>query len=147
MADKTVDLTKVQAESTIGTFLYFGTTESALAKLLRIKDYPDLGGAPETIDTTDLECEDETSEPGVRSASAMEFTANFNMAVFNSVNEKSNTEGYYEIRFGDEDGTNGIFKWTGKHSIYPVGGSVNAAREMKVTITRSSKITPVTKTA
>lgn len=139
-----VDLTKVQAESTIGTFLFYGESAESLAKLLRIKNYPDLGGAPEMIETTDLECKDETQVPGVRSASSMEFTANYNSDVYNAVDAKAGKPGYYEVRFGDENGKNGIFKFQGQHSIFANGGDVNAAREMTVTIARSSKIEKVT---
>lgn len=139
-----VDLTTVQAESTIGTFLFFGTVSGTLSKLCRIKDYPDLGGSPETIETTDLECEDATNVPGVRSTSAMEFTANYNSYVYDSVADLANTAGYYEVRFGDEDGSAGIFKFEGQHSIYVTSGSTNAVREMKVTVTPSSKITKTT---
>lgn len=44
-----------KAYSTIYTVLKFGTTSSSLAQLCVIKSYPDLGGAPETIESTDLE--------------------------------------------------------------------------------------------
>ena len=138
------DLTQVQAESTIGTFLFQGTSAESLTKLCRIKDYPDLGGTPEMIDTTDLECTDETQTPGVRKAASMDFTANYNSDVYDSVAAKANTPGFYEVRFGDQNGTNGVFKFSGQHTIYVVGGGTNAARDMKISIARSSAITKVT---
>lgn len=44
-----------KAYSTIYTVLKFGTEASSLTQLCKIKSYPDLGGAPDTIETTDLE--------------------------------------------------------------------------------------------
>ena len=44
-----------KAVSTIGTVLKAGTDKSSLAQLCKIKSYPDLGGAPEQLETTDLE--------------------------------------------------------------------------------------------
>lgn len=137
-----IDLTKVQAESTIGTFLYFKSgSETTASKLCRIKDYPDLGGSPDMITTTDLECDTETQVIGVQKASSMEFTLNYNMDVYDAVAAKANTEGTYEVRFGDETGKSGIFTFTGQHTIYVTGGKVGDPREMKLTIARSSKIT------
>lgn len=138
------DLTQVQAESTIGTFLFQGTSAESLTKLCRIKDYPDLGGTPEMIDTTDLECTDETQVPGVKKAASMDFTANYNSDVYDAVAARGNTPGYYELRFGDTTGSNGIFKFSGQHTIFVVGSGTNAVRDMKISVARSSAITKVT---
>lgn len=52
MADK-------NAMSTINTFLYRDS-----AQLCRIKSYPDIGGAPDMLETTDLEDFIQTFVPG-----------------------------------------------------------------------------------
>ena len=62
--------------STINTVLKAGTTASALTQLCKIKSYPQLGGEPESIETTDMEDKMQTFTPGVQSMSAMQFTAN-----------------------------------------------------------------------
>lgn len=53
-----------KAYSTIHTVLKFGTTSSSLTQLCKIKSYPDLGGAPDTIESTDLEDTSQTFVPG-----------------------------------------------------------------------------------
>ena len=45
-----------KAYSTINTVLKTATTSTGTySKLCKIKSYPDLGGAPENLETTDLE--------------------------------------------------------------------------------------------
>ena len=67
----------VKALSTINTVLKVGDTGATVAKVCKIKSYPDLGGDPDKITVTDLEDTDEASVPGVRSADDMQFTANY----------------------------------------------------------------------
>jgi hypothetical protein len=50
------------AISTYQVFLMLGEE-----KLIDIKDFPDLGGAPETLDTTTLSDNMTTSIPGIQS--------------------------------------------------------------------------------
>lgn len=133
--------------STIGTFLFQGTSASSLTKLCRIKKYPDLGAAPDMIDITDLEDEDESKIPGVRKASDMAFTANYTPEDYKKVDDKANIDSFYEVRFGDEAGKDGIFAFQGSHSVFAVGGDVNGARDMTITIARRSSITFSTPTA
>ena len=131
------------ANSTINTVLKFGTSAATLTKLCRIKSYPDLGGSPEQIETTDLEDEQQTFVPGVKSMDSMEFTANYDWDTFKTMQTNEGTAGYFEIDFGP-DGADGKYTWQGIYSVRPNGGDVNAVREMTITVTPSTKITPVT---
>lgn len=70
--------------STINTVLKAGTTASALTQLCKIKSYPQLGGEPESIETTDMEDKMQTFAPGVQSMSAMQFTANYDKEKFDT---------------------------------------------------------------
>lgn len=131
------------AVSTINTVLKFGTDSSSLTKLCPIKSYPDLGGTPEQIETTDLDCDQQTFIPGVKSMDSMEFTANYDWDTYKTMKTNEGKAGHFELDFG-ENGEDGKFTWQGTYSVVPTGGDVNAAREMKITVTPSSKITPVT---
>lgn len=136
-----------KAYSTINTVLKTAATASGTyAQLCKIKSYPDLGGAPENIETTDLEDTFQTFVPGVQSMDAMEFTANYNPTDYAAVVAAIPAEGselYYQLEFGTA-GAQGIFQWSGTHSVRLSGGDVNAVREMIITVTPSSGITKVT---
>lgn len=131
-----------KAYSTINTVLKAGSG-TTLAQLCKIKSYPDLGGAPDTLETTDLEDTMQTFVPGVQSLDQMEFTANYTPEAYATVVASINTEQNYQLEMG-EDGAQGIFKWSGQHNVYVNGGDVNAVREMTIVVTPSSAITKVT---
>jgi hypothetical protein len=125
--------------NTIKTVLKYGATAESLEKLCPIKDYPDLGGAPELIEITDLDDDTQRFLLGVQSLGILEFTANYVETNYDSVNSTARTPGYYSLEFGT-DGADGKFTWQGQHVVYVTGGSVNAPREMKIAIAASTKI-------
>ena len=129
-----------KAYSTINTVLKFGTTANALTQLCKIKSYPDLGGAPDTIETTDLEDTAQTFVAGVQSIDQMEFTANFTPNAFTSLKANEGKDGYFELDFG-QNGSEGKFTWQGSYSAYVNGGDVNAVRECTIVVTPSTAIT------
>ena len=100
---------------------------------------PDLGGAPELIEITDLDDDTQRFLLGVQSLGILEFTANYVEANYDSVNSTARTPGYYSLEFGT-DGADGKFTWQGQHVVYVTGGSVNTPREMKIAIASSTKI-------
>lgn len=128
-----------KAVSTINTVLKAGAAKASLSQLCKIKSYPDLGGTPEQLETTDLEDTMQTFVDGVQSVDAMEFTANYTKEAYEKVLESAGTEQKYQLEFGDI-GADGIFSWTGTHSVRVTGGEVNGVREMVITCTPSSKI-------
>lgn len=132
-----------KAYSTINTVLKTSTTSTGtFAKLCKIKSYPDLGGAPEQIETTDLEDTMQTYVPGVQSLDSMEFTANYNPTDYAAVVAAIPNSGslYYKLEFG-ASGAEGSFSWSGTHSVRVSGGEVNGVREMVITCTPDSAIT------
>lgn len=129
-----------KAYSTIGTILKFGADTTSPTQLCKIKSYPDLGGTPDTIETTDLEDDVQTSEMGVQAVDALDFVANFTPEAYDSVMASVGKEGNYELEFKDACS----FKWTGQHTCYVSGGEVNAVREMHIVVVPSSKITKKT---
>ena len=131
------DTTTAKAFSTIGTILKCGGE-----KLCKIKSYPQLGGSPDQLETTDLEDEVQTFVDGVQKMDAMEFKANYTPEDNDKVVAAKPAAGStkeYELDFGDA-GANGIFKWSGTHNVYVNEGEVNGVREMTITCTPSTKI-------
>lgn len=126
------------AISTYGVTLKWGASAAALTKEIDIKDFPDLGGAPEMLETTTLSDAAQTFILGIQSLSAMEFTANYTKSDFENVEGDANTDLYYALEFGTS-GSEGVFKWQGQHSVYVVGAGVNAVTEMKIVVAPSTK--------
>ena len=128
------------AISTYGVTLKWGTTAAALTKEIDIKDFPDLGGAPELLETTTLSDAAQTYINGIQSLSAMEFTTNYTKADYETVLADANKKLYYALEFGTA-GSEGIFEWQGEHAAWVVGAGVNAVTEMKISIAPSTKPT------
>ncbi len=121
---------------------------SAYEKLLDIKDFPDLGGAPEMLETTTLSDKMQTYIPGIQSLDALEFTANYTLADFQKLNALEGTELDLAVWFGGTEsggtltptGTDGKFTFKGQLSAFPVGGGVNEVVDMTITIAPSTPI-------
>jgi len=125
------------AISTQGVTLKWGTTAGALTKTVNIKDFPDLGGAPEMLETTTLSDQMQTYIMGIQSADIMEFTCNYTKADFQAVLADANKNLHYALDFGTE----GTFEWQGQHTAWVVGAGVNAVAEFKIGIAPSTKPT------
>ncbi len=134
MADATA-----KAVSTIGTVLEVSSDGTTWEKLCKIKSYPALGGAPEQLETTDLEDEAQTFILGVQSMDSMDFTANYTLESYKAVKAKAMTDLHYRLKMG-EDGKDGVATWDGQHSVYVNEGEVNGVREMTISVSASTKI-------
>ena len=128
------------AISTHGVTLKWGLTMAAAVKEIDIKDFPDLGGAPEMLETTTFNDDSQTYIKGIQSLGALEFTVNYTKTDYNKVAEDNNIELFYILEFG-ANGSEGAFYWKGKHTAYVVGAGVNAVTEMKIAIAPSTKPT------
>lgn len=140
------------AISTYKIFLMQGTTANdttTWAKLIDIKDFPDLGGAPEMLETTTLSDNMQTYIPGIQSLDALEFTANYTKADFTTLKALEGTDHKFAVWFGGTEaggvltpaGTDGKFEFNGQLSVFPVGGGVNEVVDMTITIAPSTPIT------
>lgn len=129
----------VKAVSTIGTILEVSSDGTSWEKLCKIKSYPALGGAPEQLETTDLEDDAQTFVPGVQSMNSMDFIANYTLETFKAVKAKANTPLKYRLSMG-KNGADGVAKWEGQHSVYVNEGEVNGIREMTISVSPSTKI-------
>lgn len=122
---------------------------SAYKKLIDIKEFPDLGGAPEMLETTTLSDKMQTYIPGIQSLDSLEFTANYTLSDYKTLKALEGEEAEYAVWFGGTEsgetltptGSDGKFKFTGSLSVYANGGGTNEVVEMTITIAPSSVIT------
>ena len=109
--------------------------------LVDIKDFPDLGAAPQTIETTTLSDKAQTFIKGIDATSTLEFTANYDESDYSTLVDLAELENSqeYALYFGKE-GENGKFEFSGQLSVWVVGGGVNGVVEMKIGIVPTSAI-------
>lgn len=137
------------AISSYKTFLMV-KKDAAFEKLIDIKNFPDLGGAPEMLETTTLSDGMQTYIPGIQSLDGLEFTANYDKEDFDRLKEMEGTEYEFSVWFGGTvsggtvtpTGDNGKFNFSGQLSVFPVGGDVNAVVDMTISIAPSTPIVP-----
>ena len=134
------------AINTQGIQLMKKGTGTTYTKLVDIKDFPDIGGAPEMLETTTLSDSMQTYIPGIQSSDAMEFTANYTKADYDTITALAGTETQFAIYFG-ENGTNGSWYFKGYASVRVNGGGVNEVVGMTISIAPSSEITTAAPTA
>ena len=138
------------AISTYKVFLMHKTgSDSTYTKLIDIKEFPDLGGEPEMLETTTLSDKMQTYIAGIQSMDGLSFSANYDMTDFKKLKALEGKKESYAVWFGGSensgtvtpDGSNGKFAFDGELSVYPVGGGVNEVVGMNVTIAPSTPIT------
>lgn len=138
------------AISTYKAFLMHKNT-SNYEKLIDIKEFPDLGGAPEMLETTTLSDRMQTYIPGIQSIDSLEFTANYTLAEYQKLKKMEGTEKEFAIWFGGTEagdtvtptGSDGKYAFKGQLSVYVNGGGTNEVVEMTITIAPSSVISEV----
>lgn len=129
--------------STIGTQLMYKSSGSTYTKLCDIKDYPDLGGTPERIQTTSLSESQHTYCRGVQDIGDMTFTANYTKAEYETIKALETGSHDFAVYFGN-NGEDGKFGCTAELSVYIKGAGVNDVVEMQITLTPSTEIQPIT---
>lgn len=135
------------AISTIGTYLMRSTDgTAAYAKLVDIKSVPDIGGTPDTLETTTMSDSERTFILGLQSSDSMDFTANYTYNDYNTVKQLDDgTEKFLAIWFGKTtagvpDGHFGKFAFKGYVSVHLNGAGVNEVPEMTISIAKSSAV-------
>lgn len=136
------------AISTYKVFLMQKDT-STYKKLVDIKDFPDLGGAPEMLETTTCSDGAQTYIPGVQSQEALEFTANYTKNDFEALKKLEDKELDLAVWFGGTEaagtvtptGSDGKFEFKGRLSVFVTGGGVNEVVGMTISIAPSTVIT------
>ena len=128
------------AISTYGITLRHKGSGSTYTKLIDIKDFPDLGGAPEMLETTTLSDAMQTYIEGIQSADALEFTANYTKTDYETLVALKGENESFAVFFG-EDGAQGTFYFKGYLSVRVNGGGVNEVVGMTISIAPSTAIT------
>ncbi len=124
------------------------TSGGAWEKAIDIKEFPDLGGTPEMLETTTLSDRMQTYIPGIQSLDALKFTSNYTLDEYKKLKQLEGKEEEYAVWFGGTEagedvtptGTDGKFKFKGQLSVFPVGGGVNEVVDMTITIAPSTPI-------
>ncbi len=123
-------------------------SSSTYSKLVDIKDFPDLGGSPELIETTTLSDYMQTFIEGIQKLDGLEFTANYTKTDYATLSDLKGVETEFAVWFGAShsgntytpDGSDGKFEFKGTLSVYVVGAGNNEVVEMKITIAPSTPI-------
>lgn len=138
------------ASSSFKTFLMKkGTTGDTYEKLVDIKDFPDLGGSPEMLETTTLSDPMQTFIEGIQSQDALEFTINYDLTTYQQILALKGTEIDLSVWFGGTEsgttitptGDEGKFNFKGYVSVRVVGKGTNEVKEAIVSIAPSTPIT------
>lgn len=133
--------------STADTFLMHKVTTSSgssYVKLVCIKDYPDIGGTPESIDVTDLCDHAQRFIEGIESGEQLEFTCNYTAERYSAILALKGRMLDLALYLGadasgEPDGHDGMFKFKGQVSARFSGKGVNEAREFVLIVTPNSK--------
>lgn len=136
------------AISTYKVFLMKKDAET-YGKLVDIKDFPDLGGSPEMLETTTLSDKMQTYIPGIQSLDALEFNANYTKEDFAKLKALEGQELDLAVWFGGNEangtltptGDDGKFNFKGYVSVFVVGGGTNEVIGMTVAVAPSTPIT------
>ena len=135
------------AISTYKTFLMKGTG-GAWSKLIDIKEFPDLGGVPEMLDTTTMSDGARTYILGIQETEAMTFTANYTLADYTTIKNLEGVEQKFAVWMGatvENDiatptGVDGKFEFNGYITVTKTGGGVNEVQNMTITIAPTTVI-------
>ena len=136
------------AVSTYKSFLMVKNA-STWEKLVDIKSYPDLGGAPELLEATTLSDSMTVNILGIQSLEALEFECNYTMADYTKLKEMEGTDKEFAVWLGGTEaagvvtptGSDGKFEFPGQLTVYVNGGGVNEVRNMTVSIAATAPIT------
>ena len=132
------------AISTYKTYLYGAekpsTGTATLTKMVDIKDFPDMIGEPNNIETTTLSDASQTYISGIKQQDTLTFTFNYTKAAWTALAAGELKEYVFELRFGDE-GADGIFKFEGQYTLGLSGGDVDSVVEATININPSTAVT------
>lgn len=140
------------ARSTMFSFLMqgTGTPPNTWTEVIPIKDYADLGGAPEALDATTLKNWARVYIEGIEETqSNLTFTCNYEAADYQTVKALEGSEKHWAVWFGGTKagttvtptGSAGKFAFDGYLHVHVVGKGVNEVQEMQIDIIPTTEIT------
>ena len=124
------------AMNTYGITLKWGATADAVEKIVDIKDFPDMIGEPEMLETTTLSDAQVTNIPGIKSSETLTFTCNYTKEDFTAVNADAEQALHYALEFSDGS----LFTWQGQHTCGLPGKGVNEVVEFTINIAASTPV-------
>ena len=124
------------ALNTFGIYLKWGESAETVEKVVDIKDFPDMIGEAEMLETTTLSDAAVTNIPGIRSSDTLTFTCNYTKADFTAVKSEANKPLYYTLEFSDGS----KFAWQGQHTCGLPGKGVNEVVEFTINIAASTPV-------
>jgi hypothetical protein len=118
-----------------------GTDQTPVwTQVIPIKNIPQIGGAPEQLETTTLDDDTQTFIDGIQSQEAMTFTINADKAKRVTLKTLKGVEKTYSIWLGNNGlGGEGKFTGKGKLNYYINEASNNAVVEMTITLTPTTE--------
>ena len=132
------------AISTYQSYFMKGTGTGTLtwAKLFDFKTDPDLGAAPEQLETTTQSDSAHTYIPGLEANEQKNYTLNYDSTLYDTIKalkgqELDVGEWFGADSSGNPDGHNGKFTGKGYLDVYVNGGDANTVRNMTVVLTMS----------
>lgn len=135
------------AISTAQTYLMVRTSSAgSYAKVVDIKDYPDMVGTPNMLDATTLSNTQEIQIAGIkRVGDGFQFTANYTKANYQAVVDLQGHQYGYALWLGGTtagvpDGHNGKFEWTGDVLAGFPGKGVDEVQDMTITASPSTDV-------
>ena len=124
------------AISSYNVVLKWGASATDVEKVVDIKDFPDMIGDPNMLETTTLSDSQQTYIPGIKSADMLQFTCNYTKADFTAVNEEAEKPLFYALEFSDGS----KFTWQGQHTCGLPGKGVDEVLEFTVNIAPSTPV-------
>lgn len=113
-----------------------GGASPTYTKLIDIKDFPDMIGDPNMLETTTLSDGQQTYIAGIKSADMLTFTANYTKEDWEKCKALEGKSTAYKLKFGDGS----EFTWTGQLSLGLPGKGVDEVLEMTLNIAPSTAV-------
>ena len=124
------------AISSYNCVLKWGENAETLTKKVDIKDFPDLIGDPNLLETTTLSDAAQTYIPGIKSMDLMTFTTNFTKTDFQACKADEGKTLFYSLEFSD----GAKFTWQGQHTMGVPGKGVDEVIEATINIVPSTSV-------
>lgn len=124
------------AISSYNCVLKWGESAETLTKKVDIKDFPDLIGDPNLLETTTLSDAAQTYIPGIKSMDLMTFTTNFTKTDFQACKADEGKTLFYSLEFSD----GAKFTWQGQHTMGVPGKGVDEVIEATINIVPSTSV-------
>lgn len=132
------------AITTENTYLIYNSATSGSTaswkKVVDVKEIPDLGSAPSTVEVTTLSDHQKVYLPGLVDTGNFEFSANYDKDDFEALKKLEGTEYTYGVQLG-KSGGDGVYTFKGSLTTWIKGGGTESSLDIAVNITVASEPT------